>query len=163
MEKRKYEVVSRVNDQVWETRELFDTEVDEVKNNVAKFGCYLREVIAPMQLEVSVNTNIGQAGELGMTIIEAQREKGIAKYGQPIEDSGITALALLHGAAEELADGLVYACESLRRLSAAPRLYMRQSDVIAMTGANHVATLAVSAIQTEEFNTELVGVGVLPS
>jgi hypothetical protein len=48
----------------------------------------------------------------------AQRKKGIAKYGQGIEDNGpLTARDLIQHAFEEACDQVVYLAECLRRLA----------------------------------------------
>ena len=106
--------------------------------------------------------NIGEAGMKGMGVILSQRKKGVDKYGQTIEECNYTPEQLIAGAAEELADGLVYISEAIRRVERAPKLYVRLQDLIDMQGASHVATLAVSAIQTDEFNAELIGMAVTP-
>lgn len=106
--------------------------------------------------------NIGEAGMKGMGVILAQRKKGVDKYGQTIEECNYTPMQLAAGAAEELADGLVYISEAIRRVERAPKLYVRLVDLQAMQGANHVAQIAVSAIQTEEFNVELIAMQVRP-
>lgn len=45
---------------------------------------------------------------LGLAVMQSQREKGVEKYGQPIEDAKLTAGELVVHAQQEMADGLVY-------------------------------------------------------
>lgn len=57
----------------------------------------------------------GTAIESAKRAMLAQREKGMKKYGVPIEDSGLSPLDLILGAQEEVADAAVYLAEGLRR------------------------------------------------
>lgn len=52
--------------------------------------------------------NLGQAINRGVHVMVDQRNKGIAKYGQPIEDAPVSVEQLIRHAQEEMADGLVY-------------------------------------------------------
>lgn len=57
-----------------------------------------------MYTEDSLPNSIKGATQLMLS----QRDKGIAKYGQPIEKANLTAEELLQHAREEMADGSVY-------------------------------------------------------
>lgn len=46
--------------------------------------------------------------DAAISMMHDQREKGIAKYGKPIEKAGCTLLELVEHARQELADGSVY-------------------------------------------------------
>lgn len=55
-----------------------------------------------------MNRDLGDAITRGLHVMRDQREKGIAKYGQCIEDAPVTVEELIRHSQEEMADGLVY-------------------------------------------------------
>lgn len=63
-------------------------------------------------MEVKVKLEIAdllpESIALGTAAMLSQREKGVEKYGQPIEDAKLTAGELVVHAQQEMADGLVY-------------------------------------------------------
>lgn len=84
--------------------------------------------------------NLGQAINRGVHVMVDQRNKGIAKYGQPIEDAPVTVEQLIRHAQEEMADGLVYTSQLHDAFEA--RLIEDRTNLIAdvltilSTGAN---------------------------
>lgn len=97
--------------------------------------------------------NLGQAINRGVHVMIDQRNKGIAKYGQPIEDAPLTVEELIRHAQEEMADGLVYTSQLHDAFNA--RIAEERTCIIAdvlnilSTGANmdikcaQIAALAV--------------------
>lgn len=63
-------------------------------------------------MEVKVKLEIAdllpESLALGLGAMLSQREKGVEKYGQPIEEANLTAGELVEHAQQEMADGLVY-------------------------------------------------------
>lgn len=74
-----------------------------------------RNLLTDLGCKVTPVPHIGTAIEDAQKVMVAQREKGMKKYGVPIEDSNLSALELIRGAQEEVADAAVYLVEGLRR------------------------------------------------
>ena len=64
-----------------------------------------------VKMNISIVDLLPKSVAMGTAMMLSQREKGIEKYGQPIEDAKLSALELVEHAAQEAADGLVYISE----------------------------------------------------
>lgn len=90
---------------------------------------------------------------LGLAAMLSQREKGVEKYGQPIEDAKLTAGELVVHAQQEMADGLVYTSMLGKRVAeleedlrtASLRLYAVMEAYKTATGNNYVFSPVIGA------------------
>lgn len=64
-----------------------------------------------VKMNISIMDMLPKSVAMGTAMMLSQREKGMEKYGQPIEDANLSALELVEHAAQEAADGLVYISE----------------------------------------------------
>ena len=64
-----------------------------------------------VKMNISIMDLLPKSVAMGTAMMLSQREKGMEKYGQPIEDANLSALELVEHAAQEAADGLVYISE----------------------------------------------------
>ena len=96
----KYRVIRADGTVAYDAKELSETE----RTLLVDLGCTVWPV-----------PHIGTAIEDAQKVMVAQREKGMKKYGVPIEDSNLSAFDLIKGAQEEVADAAVYLVEGLRR------------------------------------------------
>ena len=64
-----------------------------------------------VKMNISIMDLLPKSVAVGTAMMLSQREKGMEKYGQPIEDANLSALELVEHAAQEAADGLVYISE----------------------------------------------------
>lgn len=96
----KYRVIRADGTVAYDAKELNEVE----RNLLTDLGCTVTPV-----------PHIGTAIEYAQKVMIAQREKGMKKYGVPIEDSNLSPFDLIGGAQEEVADAAVYLAEGVRR------------------------------------------------
>lgn len=69
-----------------------------------------------LKIDVNVVDCLPESVGLGAAAMLSQREKGVEKYGQSIEDAKLSAGELAQHAMEEMADGLVYTVMLAKRV-----------------------------------------------
>ena len=118
-------------------------------------------------MEVKVKLEIAdllpESIALGTAAMLSQREKGVEKYGQPIEDAKLTAGELVVHAQQEMADGLVYTSMLGKRVAeleedlrtASLRLYAVMEAYTIATGNDFVFPATVGAPAPSKLEQEL--------
>ena len=84
-----------------------------------------------VKMNISIMDLLPKSVAMGTAMMLSQREKGIEKYGQPIEDANLSTLELIEHAAQEAADGLVYISELPAKVQVLlDRIYKLESKLI---------------------------------
>ena len=84
-----------------------------------------------VKMNISIMDLLPKSVAMGTAMMLSQREKGMEKYGQPIEDANLSALELVEHAAQEAADGLVYISELPAKVQALlDRIYKLEGKLV---------------------------------
>jgi hypothetical protein len=84
-----------------------------------------------VKMNISIMDLLPKSVAMGTAMMLSQREKGMEKYGQPIEDANLSALELVEHAAQEAADGLVYISELPAKVKALhERIYKLECELV---------------------------------